>query len=290
MKKILVAGANGQLGSELKSLSDTNFAKINEIAKFTFTDINELDLTNKTEVQNFIQKNKFDYVINCAAYTNVDKAESDKDNATAINANAVKNIIESLSDDAFFIHISTDYVFDGKNFVPYTEDMPTNPTSVYGETKLKGELHTAKHNKSMTIRTSWLYSNFGHNFAKTMLRLAKERNEIKVVFDQVGTPTYAKDLAKSIIEIITQSINSDRFIAGTYHFSNEGVCSWYDFALYLINKINTDCKVIPIESVEFQTPVKRPNYSVLNKKKIKENFNLNIPHWTTSADEFFQNI
>lgn len=289
MNKVLVIGSKGQLGSDIKQLIEQNFDNINESFDFSFVDIEELDITKNINVKKFFKLNNFDFIVNCAAYTNVDKAETDKENAYSINADSLAYIVNSIKESTKLIHISTDYVFDGNSSIPYTEEMVTSPTSIYGNSKLKGEQIALQHKETAIIRTSWLYSNFGHNFAKTMLRLAKERNELKVVFDQVGTPTYAKDLAKSIINIIIKSTNN-QFIPGIYHFSNEGVCSWYDFALQIINKTKSGCKVIPIESVEFPTPVKRPNYSVLNKKKIKENYNLTIPHWTESLDEFFENL
>jgi dTDP-4-dehydrorhamnose reductase len=290
MKNILITGAKGQLGSEIESLYLNKYKDISELANFSFTDIDSLDLSNSEDVKQYINETTFDYIINCAAYTNVDKAESDKDQAFLINSKSVKNIVESMNDNTKFVHISTDYVFDGNAHIPYTEEMPTSPTSVYGESKREGELYCLKSNNSMVIRTSWLYSSFGNNFAKTMLKLGKEREELKVVFDQVGTPTYAKDLARAIIEIISQSIINSHFVPGVYHYSNEGICSWYDFAKTIIDQSKSKCMVTPIESKDYPTPVKRPFYSVLNKHKIKNTFNITIPHWTEGLKEFFTDI
>jgi dTDP-4-dehydrorhamnose reductase len=290
MKNALVTGANGQLGSELKALFDRNYLNIYETTNIIFTDIDTLNLSEPSEVQSYLQNNKFDYIINCAAYTNVDKAESEKDLAFKINSEAVKNILLSLDRSTKFIHISTDYVFDGNNNFPYTEDMSPNPTSVYGKSKMEGEKHAQEHKNSIVIRTSWLYSNFGNNFAKSMLKYSQEREELKVVFDQIGTPTLAKNLAEAILQIISQSINKDYFVPGIYHYSNEGVCSWYDFAKAIVDKSNPKCKVNPIESKDYPTPVKRPFYSVLNKHKIKSTYNIEIPHWTDSLNIFFDDL
>ncbi|MBI9053491.1 MAG: dTDP-4-dehydrorhamnose reductase [Bacteroidales bacterium] len=290
MKKALVTGANGQLGSELKALFDHNYLNICETTNIIFTDIDTLNLSEPSEVESYLQNNKFDYIINCAAYTNVDKAESEKNLAFKINSEAVKNILLSLDRSTKFIHISTDYVFDGNNNFPYTEDMSPNPTSVYGESKMEGETHAQEHKNSIIIRTSWLYSSFGNNFAKSMLKYSQEREELKVVFDQIGTPTLAKNLAEAILQIISQSINKEYFVPGIYHYSNEGVCSWYDFAKAIVDKSNTKCKVNPIESKDYPTPVKRPFYSVLNKHKIKSTYNIEIPHWTDSLNIFFNDL
>lgn len=298
MINILVTGANGQLGSELKRISESNINQLRKTVNFTFTDIDTLDISNSVLVVEFMQKQYFDYIINCAAYTNVDLAESDKENAYNVNASCVKNIVEAIKKQNLsaeqtstkFIHISTDYVFDGNSYIPYTEDMPTNPQSVYGNSKLDGEKFALENDKSIVIRTSWLYSSYGKNFAKTIYKLCQERESLNVVFDQIGTPTYAYDLALAILQIIDQSINENKFITGTYHFSNEGVCSWYDFAKIIANKANPKCKINPIESKEYPTPVKRPFYSVLNKNKIKTTYSIKIPHWQDSLNEFFKII
>ncbi len=281
--KVLIAGAYGQLGSEIKGLSE----KYPQI-EFFFHDKDTLDLTNVNEVEGFFEKNRPNYVVNCAAYTNVDKAEEDKDLALLINSEVPKNLARlSAKYSSKFFHVSTDYVFDGKSYVPYKETDSTNPESVYGKTKLDGEQKVLESNpEAIIIRTAWLYSSFGNNFMKTMIRLGNEREEVRVIFDQVGTPTYARDLASAILQII----NAEDFIPGIYHFSNEGVCSWYDFAYEIILKSNLDCKVVPIETKDYPLPAKRPQYSVLNKTKIKHNFNIEIPHWKDSLHECLKKL
>ncbi len=279
---ILVTGANGQLGSEIRDI-----AKQNEKLQFVFTDVNELDISDFVALENFISANKFDFIVNCAAYTAVDKAETDKENAYKVNVTAVKNLAQiSAKYQIKFIHVSTDYVFDGSNHIPYKEDEPTCPTSVYGQSKLDGETEVLNSDaNALIIRTSWLYSSVGNNFAKTIKRLASQRNELTVIFDQIGTPTYAGDLADAIVSIINQSIDKpENFKTGIYHFSNEGVCSWYDFAVEIVKFCGLNCKVKPIESKDFPTPTKRPHYSVLNKAKIKATFNLTIPYWRDSME------
>ncbi len=291
MVNILITGSNGQLGSELKNIYNTNLFKFEKPVNIEFTNIDTLDLTDSIFLKRFIEDHSFDFIINCAAYTNVDLAESEKEKATEINSLCVKNIVEAIENSVTrFIHISTDYVFDGKNHFPYTEEMKTNPTSEYGNSKLKGEEFALKYDKSIIIRTSWLYSTYGKNFAKTIYKLCKERESLNVVFDQIGTPTYAKDLAYAIFQILDQTIKEDHFYKGIYHYSNEGVCSWYDFAKIIAEKSYSKCKIYPIESKDYPTPVKRPFYSVLNKSKIKQTFNLDIPHWQDSLNEFFKNL
>ena len=290
MVNILVTGANGQLGSELKTIYKKGLFKFDKPVNFVFTDVDTLDISHSIFLKKYIQDHSFNYVINCAAYTNVDQAESEKDAAFNINANCVKNIVEAINGQTKFIHISTDYVFDGNNHIPYTEDMPTSPQSIYGASKLKGEENAQNYKNSIIVRTSWLYSSFGRNFAKTIHKLCKEKESLDVVFDQIGTPTYAFDLAIAILQIVKQSISDNRFIPGIYHFSNEGVCSWYDFAKIIANKSYSKCKINPIESKDYPAPVKRPFYSVLNKHKIKKVYNIEIPHWQDSLDEFFKNL
>jgi len=232
-----------------------------------------------------LSKYKIDFIINCAAYTNVDKAETDKKNAELINVYAVKNLATiSNKYNLDFITISTDYVFDGESHRPYVEDDKVAPQSVYGETKLLSEQALAKINpkNSIIIRTSWVYSSYGNNFVKTMLRLGKERDELGVIFDQIGTPTYAWDLAKAILDILPQIENSKLEI---YHYSNEGVLSWYDFAKEIMRMAKIECAVNPIETKAYPTPAKRPHYSLLNKSKIKDKFNITIPYWKDSLDE-----
>jgi dTDP-4-dehydrorhamnose reductase len=278
--RILVTGAYGQLGNELKELSETypNW-------QFLFTDVDSLDISNEWEVDVFFQEKKPDFVLNCAAYTAVDKAENEIQSALKVNAFA-PGILASAAkkQKAGFIHISTDYVFNGLTFKPYEEFDSVNPESVYGKTKLAGE-HSVKSGNpdSIIIRTSWLYSSFGNNFVKTMLRLGQEREMLKVVYDQVGTPTYAADLARAILQITEIYRNqTGKYVPGVYHYSNEGIASWYDFAITIFELARIDCKVLPVLTEEFPTAAKRPHYSVLNKSKIKTTFNLEIPYWKES--------
>ena len=278
-KKILVTGANGQLGSELRVLS------VNSNHEFLFTDVAELDITNREAVDNYVSEHGTDIIVNCAAYTNVDKAEDDTEMADNINHLAVKNLAEvSAKYKLILIHISTDYVFDGSKNTPYLETDPTAPLGVYGRTKLAGEKAVTDSGCDyLIIRTSWLYSSFGNNFVKTIRRLTAEKDSLKVVFDQVGTPTYAGDLAQAILKIIDSGKYADN--AGIYHFSNEGVCSWYDFAIEIRNLSGNLCDIQPCHSDEFPSKVKRPNFSVLDKTKIKETFGLKIPYWKVSLRE-----
>ena len=277
MKTILVTGANGQLGSEMRKLGAVS---PNE---YIFTDVAELDITDKSAVMTFAEQSKIDVIVNCAAYTNVDKAEDDEATAELINATAVRNLAEvAKAQDATLFHVSTDYVFGAEGNTPRSEDMPTNPLGVYGTTKLHGEQAIQEVGaKAIIIRTAWLYSEFGNNFLKTMLRLTKEKESLNVVFDQVGTPTYAGDLALVIFSIIEGNIYIGN--EGTYHFSNEGVCSWYDFATEIAIAAGHDgCNIQPCHSSEFPSKVTRPPYSVLDKTKIKKTFGVEIPHWRES--------
>jgi len=276
MVNILVTGANGQLGSELKALSNAY------PYTFFFTCKDQLDITDKHAVVDFIEKNRINAIINCAAYTAVDKAESEQERADKINHQAVKHLaLIAKERNIKLVHISTDYVFDGMNHKPYLETDGTNPQSIYGKTKLLGEdalLHVKLPN-SVIIRTSWVYSSYGANFVKTMLRLGHEREILGVVCDQVGTPTYARDLAQTILEILPKIDTTQTEI---YHYSNEGVASWYDFAKEIMKVAKLTCKVNPIETKAYPTPAKRPHYSVLNKAKMKEDFALEIPYWKES--------
>lgn len=276
-KRILVTGANGQLGSEMRKLGSVS---PNE---YIFTDVQELDITNKQAVMSFVEQNRVNIIVNCAAYTNVDKAEDDEATAELINATAVGNLAEAAKAvDGTLFHISTDYVFGADGNTPRSEDMPTNPLGVYGRTKLNGEQAIAEVGaKAIIIRTAWLYSEFGNNFLKTMLRLTAEKESLNVVFDQVGTPTYAGDLALVIFSIIEGNLYAGN--EGVYHFSNEGVCSWYDFANEIaIAAGNINCNIQPCHSSEFPSKVMRPPYSVLDKTKIKQTFGVDIPHWRDS--------
>jgi len=276
--KIIVTGANGQLGSEIKSLQ-SKFP-----FDFIFHDIDTVDITNEEAVKNLFTIEKPNFVINCAAYTAVDKAEQDESSAELINNTAVEILANNCKPyNTNFIHISTDYVFDGFNYRPYKEDDAVNPQSVYGKTKLHGEKAAIRYTNAMVIRTSWLYSSYGNNFVKTMLRLTKEKESLNVIFDQIGTPTYANDLADAILSIIYNiSTNQNQFQWGVYHYSNEGVCSWYDFATEINSIAGNNCIINAIETHEYPLPAKRPFYSVLNKHKIKTNYGISIPHWKSS--------
>ena len=274
---ILVTGADGQLGNELRNISG-NFPD----DRFFFTDVAELDITNPDAVNDFFETNRIQTVINCAAYTAVDKAESDESTATLINATAVGYLAEACNKaDATLIHVSTDYVYDGCACKPYSEDHRTAPASAYGRSKLAGEQAALSARGSVVIRTSWLYSSFGANFVKTMLRLGRERETLNVIFDQVGTPTYAADLAQAIMTIAGQAENGG-LQPGIFHYSNEGVCSWYDFAHEIMQQAGLPCVVKPIETKDYPTPATRPHYSVLNKARIKSAYQLVIPHWKDS--------
>ena len=277
MKNILITGANGQLGNEMRVLS----AEHPEYAYF-FTDVEELNICNEQAVMDFVEDHKIHVIVNCAAYTAVDNAEDNVELCAKLNADAVGYLAKAAeANGAEFIQISTDYVFDGTAHTPYVETEPTCPNSVYGRTKLEGEQNALSFcNRSMVIRTAWLYSTFGNNFVKTMIRLGKERDSLGVIFDQIGTPTYARDLARAIFAAISQGV-----VPGVYHFSNEGVCSWYDFALEIMSQSHLSCKVNPIESKDYKTPAPRPHYSVLNKQKIKQRFNITIPHWKESLEQ-----
>jgi dTDP-4-dehydrorhamnose reductase len=285
MSNILVTGASGQLGSELKDLSS-----LYPNNTFVFTDVAELDICNHTAVKEFIVKNEINIIINCAAYTAVDKAEEQEDLANAINHLAIANFAQIAKDiNIKLIHISTDYVFDGTNHVPYQETDEPNPQSVYGTTKLTGEnaIKTINPANTVIIRTSWVYSNYGNNFVKTMLRLGKERKELGVIVDQIGTPTYARDLAKTVLEILPK-INNEK--VELFHFSNEGVCSWYDFANAIFEIGGINVKVNAIETFQYPTAAKRPSYSVLNKSKIRNKFQIEIPNWKDSLTFSLQRL
>lgn len=272
---ILVTGANGQLGSEIKAAAEA------VAHRFVFTDIGELDITAPGDVRRLIEQERIHIIINCAAYTAVDKAEEAPEECQRINHHAPRILAEAASAaGATLIHISTDYVFSGEASRPLTETDTTQPIGVYGRTKLDGEeAIRAAGCRHIIIRTAWLYSTFGNNFVKTMRRLTSERNQINVVFDQVGAPTWARDLALFILHIITTE-QYDR--GGTYHFSGEGVCSWYDFAVAIAELSGSACRITPCHSGEFPTRVQRPHYSVLDKTKAKQTFGYDIPHWRTS--------
>jgi dTDP-4-dehydrorhamnose reductase len=269
---ILVTGANGQLGSELQAIANQYEYDV------LFTDAATLDITSLEQVQTFVTGKNINYIINCAAYTQVDQAENEPELAAKVNDLAVANLVQVAQDHNIkLVHVSTDYVFDGTSHQPLKETDPTNPIGVYGRTKRAGELHIINAPLDyIIIRTSWLYSNFQANFVKTIERLASERESLTIIADQVGTPTYAADLAQAIWHILPQ-INSQN--SGVYHFSNEGVASWYDFAQEIVSLSHLNCVILPIETKDYKTLAARPYYSVMNKKKIKEVFNINIDYW-----------
>ena len=275
---ILITGCQGQLGSELKALATPS-----DFCRYFFTDINELDITDARAVNQFVQENQIDVVVNCAAYTAVDKAESDLGLCERLNAIAPQYLAEAIEKrGGTLVHVSTDYVFDGKGFQPYKEDAPTNPLTVYGRTKLEGERKAMQACKrTVVVRTAWLYSTYGNNFVQTILRLAHEKEVLGVVADQIGTPTYARDLARTILQIIAKGIRP-----GIFHFTNEGTCSWYDFAYAIVRFAGIDrCQIKPLLTANYPTPAQRPHYSVLDKTKIKEVYDIDIAHWTESLKD-----
>ncbi len=273
--KLLITGANGQLGNEMR-VALQQYPSIEAL----YTDVDTLDITDLAQLDAFVATEGISHIVNCAAYTAVDKAEDDEPTATKVNVDAVRNLgVVAKKYGAKIVHVSTDYVFDGCGHKPYTEDMPVCPTNVYGRTKLAGEeALVAECEDAIIIRTSWLYSSFGNNFVKTMLRLGRERDTLNVIFDQVGTPTYAADLAQVIFTIIAER----EWVAGIYHFSNEGVCSWYDFTIMIHRLAGIECRVMPIESSAYPVRTPRPHYSVLNKSKIKTTFGIEVPYWVES--------
>lgn len=283
MKQILVTGCNGQLGNELQQLA----SKYEDI-QFHFTDKEELDITDRKEVYSFIERHAISVVINCAAFTAVDKAESEPELCDLLNHVAPGYLAEAVASiGGTMIHVSTDYVFDGTSCTPYREEDTPNPQTVYGRTKLAGEESVIRSCPgSMVIRTAWLYSTFGNNFVKTMIRLGKERDSLGVVFDQIGTPTYARDLAQAILTAVEKGI-----VPGVYHFTNEGVCSWFDFtrAIHRLEGID-DCQVRPIHTDEYPVPAKRPHYSVLDKSKIRKTYGIDIRWWEDALKECVKNL
>lgn len=273
--KILITGSKGQLGSEIRLLENQY-----PHYSFLFTDIDELDITNSQAVESFFAAESPSFIINCAAYTAVDKAEEDTENCFKVNELAVGVLARSAAKhQCKLIHVSTDYVFDGTSCIPYTESMPVNPQTTYGRSKLAGEQLLLTHlPNAVVVRTSWLYSSFGHNFVKTILRLSRSKSSLKVIFDQIGTPTYAADLAQVLLTIVS----APTFTPGVFHYSNEGVCSWYDFAVKIAALDNNDCSIIPIETKDYPTQTPRPHYSVFNKQKIKNTYPISIAHWEHS--------
>ena len=286
--RILVTGANGQLGSELRELS----AKYTDY-EFTFTDVAELDITNIDSLNAYFQSQpKFDFLINCAAYTAVDAAESNQELAFKLNTTAVDMLVEMAGKYGFFlVQISTDYVFDGEKNRPYDEEDVPIPSSIYGKTKNDAErLILYSDIRAIVIRTAWLYSTYGKNFVKSMIKYGTERDELNVVFDQVGTPTYAADLADAILQILPQLQAMPKPYTDLFHYTNEGVCSWYDFTQHILRHENINCRVNPIRSEQYPTPAKRPAFSVLDKSKIKTKFGITIPYWTDSLDEMLKKL
>lgn len=270
----MITGSNGQLGNEMR------LALQGRDAEVFYTDIENLDITKSWMLDEFVDQNKITHIVNCAAFTAVDRAEEDRINAAKVNIDAVGNIANAaLRHGIRVIHISTDYVFDGRGYQPYQENMPALPATVYGKTKFAGEQTlTTLCRDAIVLRTAWLYSSFGNNFVKTMIKYGREKDEMNVVFDQIGSPTYAADLAKVIVEILFDKL----WTPGIYHFTNEGVCSWYDFAITIHRMMGIECKVHPVSSSEYKSKTPRPFYSVLNKRKIKSTFDIEIPHWMES--------
>lgn len=280
MNNILVTGANGQLGSEIQSLAPS-YSQYH----FIFTDYVKLDITNLELVKEFCLNNNVNIMINCAAYTAVDKAEEETEKCNAVNNKATYNLsLVAKEQNIQLIHTSTDYVFNGINHVGFVETDIPKPINTYGKTKWLGEEAMLKNSpkNSIIIRTSWVYSTFGNNFVKTMLKLAESKDKLTIIADQIGTPTYAYDLAKAILDILPKINNEDIQI---YHYSNEGVCSWYDFAFEIFNQTNTNCNVSPIETKDYPTAAERPLFSLMNKSKIKNTFDIEIPHWKTSLSK-----
>jgi dTDP-4-dehydrorhamnose reductase len=278
MQTILVTGSQGQLGNEMQQAA-SRYPSFNYI----FTDIAELDICDKFALNTFVKTNMVNVIVNCAAYTAVDKAETDIDLCNKINRDAVRNIGEVASENQLkVVHVSTDYVFDGTNYIPYTEEMEVCPATMYGKSKLAGEQALLDCcNQAVILRTAWLYSAYGNNFVKTMMRLGKERDSLNVIFDQIGSPTAAADLADAILKILSHK----EFTPGIYHYSDEGVCSWYDFTKTIHRMAGITCDVHPIETKDYPTPTPRPHYSVLNKAKIKATYEIKIPHWEDSLEK-----
>jgi dTDP-4-dehydrorhamnose reductase len=276
---ILVTGANGQLGREIQQrTSETD----KEHPSFFFTDKETLDITLPEHLITFVERHRIDAIVNCAAFTDVDGAESNPDAAYQINDRAVENLARTaVNYNIRLIHVSTDYVFDGNHYMPYQESDLPSPRGVYGQSKWAGEQKIIQSQAGMIIRTAWLYSPYGKNFVKTIARLVSERDALRVVCDQIGNPTHAGDLADAILHILNTT-NDQKMLSGVYHFANEGVCSWYDFAMEIARLIGSSCLIEPIESKDYPTPAPRPHYSVFNKQKIKDHFNLTIPWWRDS--------
>ena len=284
---VLVTGANGQLGSEIKDCHH-DFKTLN----FIYADLSELDICNIDAINFFVVENNIKAIINCAAYTAVDKAENYAETARKVNAKGVSNLVKAMENvNGKIIHISTDYVFDGTKPLPYDEEDAVSPIGVYGKTKREGELAVINSTlEGVVIRTSWLYSAYGNNFVKTMIRLGKEKEKLNVIFDQIGTPTFAGDLANTCLEILSNKNGRIDATGKIYHFSNEGVASWYDFARAIMQIKEINCEVLPIETKDYPTLAPRPHFSVLNKAKIKKDFNIIIPYWKDSLEKCIENL
>jgi dTDP-4-dehydrorhamnose reductase len=287
MSQVLVIGANGQLGREIKKMRN-RFRQI-----YNFTDVEELDATDQKAIKSYLSSNPVDFVVNCAAYTDVERAESEPEQAAKLNRDIVVNLKQCLEDfrTIRIIHISTDYVYRGEQPRPIREDDPTAPLGVYARTKLEGENVLRGHPRALIIRTSWLYSVFGKNFVKTMINKMDLKSDMKVVYDQVGSPTYAEDLAKAIMQIISD-VDSDmiQFVPGIFNYSNSGVCSWFDITMEICRLIGCKAKVVPIESNEVPGAVKRPAYSVLNKSRIQEVYGVEVPYWRNSLEKCIKDL
>jgi dTDP-4-dehydrorhamnose reductase len=287
MSHVLVTGANGQLGREIKKMRNT-FRQI-----YTFTDVEELDATDLTALKSYLTAHPVDFIINCAAYTDVERAESEPELARKLNHDIPVNLKKCLEEfrSVRIIHISTDYVYRGEQPRPIREDDPTAPLGVYASTKLQGEGVLRGHPRALILRTSWLYSVFGKNFVKNMINRMDQRSDLKVVYDQVGTPTYAEDLARAIMQIISD-VDADmlQFVPGIFNYSNSGVCSWYDLTMEICRLIGCRAKVVPIESSEFPGAVKRPAYSVMNKSRIQEVYGVEVPYWRTSLERCIHDL
>ena len=281
---VLVTGSRGQLGSELREL-----AARTGLMKLFFYDLPELDITDRDGVNRLCSEHDIAAIVNCAAYTAVDTAEEEPEAAFRVNRDGSSVLAGAAKErNALLVHVSTDYVFDGESFLPYRESDPVSPLGVYGRSKWEGEECIRRIEPSyMILRTSWLYSSYGNNFVKTMLRLGREREQLRVVFDQAGTPTLAVDLASAIVLILGR-YDASRAYAETYHYSNEGVCSWYDFAKVIMKTKGLKCTVLPVESSEYPTKAARPHYSVLHKGKIKEHWGMDIPHWQESLEKMLE--
>ena len=288
MKNILVTGGNGQLGQALQKVAG-DYPQFNLL----FTDYQDLDITNADALAAYFAAQPIDACINCAAYTAVDKAEEDEDKAFLLNFQAVLTLAEICAQhNAQLLHISTDYVFSGRQNVPYTEEDETDPQSIYGASKVRGEAAATGYNEqTIVLRTSWLYSEYAVNFVKRMRELMQEKQELNVVFDQAGTPTYAGDLAVAILDILQyKTVNPDAALGGVYHYSNEGVTSWYDFAIAIKEMTNATTRISPVTSDKYKTAAKRPAYSVLNKEKIKATFGITVPYWRDSLAKCLKNM